>query len=396
MDAVVVTTVGEGSMDLYGARLAEKLPVPALALDISGASAGRFKRSVAAQISALRGDVAVLRRLRREAALLHLTNHHLARYTLALDAPVVLTVHDLIRQSDVSRSAPYISRPGLGDRLALRLERMGMERAAAIIAPSAATMRDLVSAGIRAERIAVVHHGVDHDLFRAVDRRLVPEPYVLFVGSEHPRKNLVTLFRAFALLKRERRFAAFRLVKVGAPGTAEAPFRERTVALVRELDLEEHVSLTNRVPARDLPAYYSGAHCLVLPSLAEGFGFPALEAMACGCPVIVSNAGALPEVVGTAGIVVPPLDARALAAALAEIISDGGLRAELRERGVRRAAEFTWERAARETMAVYRAVAESRAVEGRYSARRRQGKSRSTASAARPPASQEARRTFLP
>jgi len=110
------------------------------------------------------------------------------------------------------------------------------------------------------------------------------------------------------------------------------------------------------VPDHQLPAYYSGAEVLVNPSLYEGFGFPPVEAMACGCPVIVSSAGALPEVVGDAALVVDPNDPLALAEAIRQVLTDSSLRHRLVTAGLRRAAQFTWERCARETEQVYERV----------------------------------------
>jgi glycosyltransferase involved in cell wall biosynthesis len=104
-----------------------------------------------------------------------------------------------------------------------------------------------------------VHEGIDHARFRPVERRLLNERYVLFVGSEHPRKNLAAVLRAFAALKRERRLSDLKLVKVGGPGGSEAPFRARTLALVRALGLDDDVVFTEHVRDEDLSAWYSGA-----------------------------------------------------------------------------------------------------------------------------------------
>jgi glycosyltransferase involved in cell wall biosynthesis len=119
--------------------------------------------------------------------------------------------------------------------------------------------------------------------------------------------------------------------------------------------LRDDVVLAERVAIEDLPAYYAGAECLVLPSLHEGFGLPALEAMACGCPVVVSNVTALPEVVGAARLLIDPTDPQAIPDAVAAVVDDRGLRDDLRKRGLARAAGFRWERAAAETV-VYERV----------------------------------------
>src|SRR5215211_5422151 len=359
----LVTTVGGGSMDAYARCLTERLAghdgVRTLETDVYPRVAELFNVPLLSlpAARAAREDLRFLRRLRQVREPLHLPNHHLGRYGRFLSVPYVVTVHDLIRYFDLKGRGPLIHRPNLRDRLYLGLDYAGIRRAAALIAVSHTTKRDLVRhLGIPPERIAVVYEGVDHARFHPVDRRLVDAPYVLFVGSEHPRKNLATLLRAFRLLKDEARFRDLRLVKVGAAGGREAPFRRRTLAAVAALGLEDDVVFTGRVPDADLPAYYGGAACLVLPSLYEGFGFPPLEAMACGCPAVVADAGALPEVAGDAALVVTPRDPLALAHAMATLLTDDDARRTLVRRGLERARRFSWERAAERTLAVYRAV----------------------------------------
>jgi glycosyltransferase involved in cell wall biosynthesis len=122
---------------------------------------------------------------------------------------------------------------------------------------------------------------------------------------------------------------------------------------VDALALGADVVFTEGVADEELPAYYSAATCFVLPSLAEGFGLPPLEAMACGCPTIVSAAGALPEVAADAALVVQAGDADSLRAALERVLDDAGLRADLRERGLARAAHYSWDRTAAETVQAY-------------------------------------------
>jgi glycosyltransferase involved in cell wall biosynthesis len=353
----LVHTDGEGSMDRYGQRLTGLLPVPSVRLEIDRrASAGLFQVPLLGrdQLRALRHDVELVRRLRAERGVPHLAHHHLARYGPALGRPYLLTAHDLIRWHDLhaSPATVHISRPNARDRLWARLDYAGFRRAAAVVAPSAYTRDELVRhLGIPPDRVHVVPLGVDHALFRPLERRPPGRPYLLFVGSEHPRKDLLTLLRALAVLRQRHRDLV--LVKVGEPGNAEAAFRAPVDAAIRELGLGDAVVFAGAVPDADLPVYYSGAECLVLPSRAEGFGLTPLEAMACGCPVVVSTAGSLPEVTGDAAVHVPPGDPSALAGALASVLEDDRARHELRRRGLARAAEFTWERTARETLAVW-------------------------------------------
>jgi len=125
---------------------------------------------------------------------------------------------------------------------------------------------------------------------------------------------------------------------------------------VSELGLGDRVHFAGYVHDADLPALYGGADLFVFPSLYEGFGLPPLEAMACGTPVVCSNAASLPEVVGDAAVTVDPYDVDALAEAMQRVLADRDLREDLRARGLARARQFTWERTARETLAVYREV----------------------------------------
>ena len=367
---LLVTTEGTGSMDRYSQALAEHLNVPVVTTDIYQEIAERFNVPLFSRSSleALRADWRFVRFLRSLAGPLHLPNHHLGRYGRFLTQPYIVTVHDLIRYFDTLRKQPYIHLPNQRDRLLLSMDYAGIRQAEAVIAVSRATRFDLIShLGIPEERIFVVYEGVDHNLFRPVEARPFDHPYLLFVGSEHPRKNLGELLEALALLKASGRFPGLKLVKVGKAGGAEAAFREMTLRQIRQSGLDDDVVLAGRVPDDELPGYYSGAAAVVLPSLYEGFGLPALEALACGAPLVVSSAGALPEVVGDAGVQVSPHAPDLLAAALERVLSDEPYRQELRQRGFARAAEFSWERMARETGEVYQEV------ERRLAARRWQG-----------------------
>ncbi len=355
-EVLLVKTEGNGSLDRYSQKLAEHLDVETVQSDIYQRSAEVFNVPLLGAVSlrAIAADVQFVRELRRRNRLVHLPNHHLGRYGRFLSAPFVVTVHDLIRYFDAKGLGPFIHPPNLRDRACLRLDYSGISRAAAVIAVSNKTKRDLMEhLGLPQERIFVIYEGVDRNQFRPTEPAPVGHPYVLFVGSEHPRKNLRTLLHAFAALKRSPRFAKLKLVKVGAAGGPEAPFREDTLSSIRELGLEREVVLKERVPEDELPAYYSGARCLVLASFYEGFGLPPLEAMACGCPVIVSSAGALPEIAGDAALVIDPHNATSLTAALRRVLEDESLRASLRERGFDRSQHFSWEEAARQTAAVY-------------------------------------------
>lgn len=213
--------------------------------------------------------------------------------------------------------------------------------------------------GIAADRISVVPHGVAPHFRPAsaqaradcLRRHRLDQPYVLFVGTAEPRKNLLRLVDAMALL-RQRRADTPLLAIAGKSAWGSAELRNHLHAT----GMAEHTRLLGFVDAADLPALYSGATTFVLPSIAEGFGMPLLEAMACGAPVVAANTTALPEVYGDAALGADPLDSEALADAVARVCDDATLRATLVERGLRRAAQFTWQASAHKARLAFEAA----------------------------------------
>jgi len=216
---------------------------------------------------------------------------------------------------------------------------------------------------VPARRVHTVYHGVevaplpDAAHQEAVLRRYGLEDYILTLGSLRPHKNLARAIEAFARLRRQlgERAAGLQLALVGAPAGdyGDAVLKP----LVRTLGLERYVVFTGPVADGDLPALYAGARVLFFPSFAEGFGLPVVEAMAYGCPVVAADATSLPEVAGGAALLVPPEDVAGFAQALADVLQSAELRADLVCRGRQRAAQFTWQRAAMETLAIYRLAA---------------------------------------
>ena len=264
--------------------------------------------------------------------------------------PAVVTVHDLgflrFPETLTAESRRYYGQVGQAVRSA--------ERTIAVSHHTARDLAELLDAP--ADRVRVVHNGVDPSFrpvedagtLRAVlDRHRLDRPYVLFVGTIEPRKNLGTLIRAFRAVRARHDLT---LALVGRRGWLDRPIFE----LVDELGLGPHVRHIREFRGDELPAIYSGATAFSLPSLYEGFGLTALEAMACGTPAVVADTSSLPEVVGDAALRHPPTDNDALAAALLRLIEDDGLRATLHRRGLERAAGFSWDRAAHETLTVYR------------------------------------------
>ena len=268
--------------------------------------------------------------------------------------PFVVTIYDLGFLLHPKSFEPL-------KRLYLSLfTRLSARRARRIIAISESTKRDVVRLlGVPPERVDVVHCGVD-GTFRPFPmervaafrrRRGLPERFILFVGTLEPRKNVRRLVEAFAILKR--RTAGLQACKL-VIGGAKGWMYEDIFARVEELGLGDEVLFPGYIPLEELPLWYNAAELFVYPSLYEGFGLPVLEAMACGTPVVASRTSSLPEVVGEAGMLVDPRDIGGLAEAMERALMDEGKRREMREKGLRRAGEFSWERTARETAQVYR------------------------------------------
>ena len=290
----------------------------------------------------------------------HATDHLLPPLRLSRG---VFTIHDLI-----FRFFPEFHLPLNRWYLSLMLPRF-MQRADAIIAVSESTRRDALRLmGIPPEKVTVIYEGVNQafrplkDAVRLEEVRArynLPPRFILYLGTIEPRKNIQMLLDAYhGLLGRDGEAPA--LVIAGRKGWLFQPVFDR----VRELGLEARVHFTDYISPRDTPALLNAAEVFVFPSLYEGFGLPPLEAMACGTPVICSNAASLPEVVGDGGILIDPRDVGALVEALERVLSDENLRRDLRARGLAQASRFSWESAARETCAVYEAVGRGKKAEG--------------------------------
>ena len=236
-----------------------------------------------------------------------------------------------------------------------------VRRADHIVADSRATKQDLISMlGVPQEKITVVYLAADpayqplsaEDASAARSRYDLEPGYVLCVGTLEPRKNIPGLLHAYRHL-RDTASIDVPLVLVGGKGWLYDEIFRR----VEELHLAHHVRFLHDVPDADLPAIYSAAGVLITPSFYEGFGLPALEAMACGTPVVVAARASLPEVVGDAGLLIDPDDAEDIARALARVLTEDALQTKMRRRGLAQAARFTWQQAARQTLDVYHKVA---------------------------------------
>jgi glycosyltransferase involved in cell wall biosynthesis len=226
-----------------------------------------------------------------------------------------------------------------------------------ILVSSQATRHDLLTLlGVPEEKVTVHMLGVNarfqpakpEEISACRARHSLPSPYLLFVGTFEPRKNIPALLRAYDLLRQTLPDVP-PLVLAGRRGWLfEDIFR-----LAHDLALDDLLIWRENFPAADLPALYSGAMALVLPSFYEGFGLTALEAMACGTPPVVSDRSSLPEVVGDAGVLVNPDDPASIADALRRLLEDTALRQRLAVAGLARARQFTWRRTAETVRNVY-------------------------------------------
>jgi glycosyltransferase involved in cell wall biosynthesis len=272
---------------------------------------------------------------------------------LAAPCPTVVTIHDLIFLRHPQAFHPL-------KRLYLTaLTGWSARHAAHVIAVSDSTRQDVLDLlGVPPERVTTVHNGVSERFVPAsdeakrdfLDRHGVTGRVVLYVGTLEPRKNLTVLLQSFASFAGKPGMEDVTLVIGGSKGW----YYDEIFATAERLGLAAggRVRFLGRVPDDDLPLWYNVATVFAYPSLYEGFGLPALEAMACGTPVVVSSTPALLEVVGDAGIIAAPEDTGGWAAALERLLAGGPEAEQLRERGLRRASEFTWERSAAATARV--------------------------------------------
>lgn len=265
---------------------------------------------------------------------------------------LVVTVHDLV----VLKYPQY--------QFITRVRNIGgwlrkLRRADAVVAVSENTRRDILELlDVPPEKVHVIYQGYNADLFRpdlpqqeverVLQHYLLRVPYLLYLGTLEPRKNLVRLIQAFHLLRRRSR-NTISLILAGQKGW----LYDDIFAEILRLGLHDSVKYLGYVADEDLPGLIKGARALAYPSLYEGFGLPPLEAMAMGTPVLTSNVASLPEVVGEAALQVNPEDVEAIAAGLERLCDDEALRQELKKKGWQRAQLFSWDKAAQQTMELY-------------------------------------------
>lgn len=299
----------------------------------------------------LREQVGLSLTLARHGADLYHSTHYVL--PLWLPCPAVVTIHDLIHLL----YPEFLGHPAAHLYARWMIGR-ALRRGRKIIAVSENTRADLERHfAVDPRKLTVIHNGVEarfrrplpeHEIQRFLARHELAKPYLLFVGNPKPHKNLDNLLRAFALSCAEG-LGELELVCAGAREPAR-----RAEELATHLGVRERVRFLGHLPFEELPALYRGARLFVYPSLYEGFGLPVAEAMACGVPVLTSNGSALAEIAGEAAECVDPLDVPALAASIRRCALDEERRRLMSARGRERAADWTWERVAERSLALYR------------------------------------------
>jgi len=299
-------------------------------------------------------DLAASSMQRIQADLVH---HPFSLLTPGAACPSVVTIHDLQHEFFPEFFSPWIVRKKR------REYRRAAEGAAGIITISNHVRQTLLEqydpdpAKVTTIYLAaspLFSRRGDAEQDRLLLRRYgVEKPYLFYPAATWPHKNHATLLAAFRLLKDAARFDG-ELVLSGIAKHGHTAVQQE----IERLNLADCVRMTGYFPLQDLPAFYRRAELLAFPSLFEGFGLPLLEAMACGCPVVCADVTSLPEIAGGAALLFPPLDAAALALQMQRVLEDRSLRSNLRQSGFERAACFSWQRTARETLAVYHTVVE--------------------------------------
>jgi glycosyltransferase involved in cell wall biosynthesis len=272
-----------------------------------------------------------------------------------IKTPCLLTMHDIQHE--------YFPTFFSQEELAWRQTtyQSSAQKARRIITDSEYTRQTLIEKyNISPQKIRTIHLGISPD-FQATlapdaikqvrQTHRLPQQFIFFPATPWPHKNHKRLFEALALLQAEYRISC-PLVLSGAFG----PEKERLQTLIAQSGISDSIYLLGYIPYQDLPGLYAAATALVFPSLFEGFGMPVLEAMACGCPVICSNTTSLPELVGEAAILIDPLNVAQIAEAIYNVLNFASLREAMKDKGLRQVQNFSWIRAAQQTVEVYQSV----------------------------------------
>lgn len=258
--------------------------------------------------------------------------------------PFVFTIHDLIHvkfpeETSISKKLYYNA-----------IVKPAIHKAYYVLTVSSFSKNEIIDwSNVPETKVIVVGNGVGSEFTPRGEHYQPGFPYILYVGNLKPHKNFKKLLMAFAI---SNLFHDVKLVATGYPD-------KNTISLIKKLNINNSVYFAGVISDEMLSSYYRGAVALAFPSLYEGFGLPALEAMACGTPVVTSNVTALPEVVGDAAVLVDPYDVDSIAEGIRRVVEDSALRETLRRKGLERARQFSWDRTAELTWKVLQEAAEN-------------------------------------
>jgi glycosyltransferase involved in cell wall biosynthesis len=292
--------------------------------------------------------------------------YHYPGFDLPIFQPYrsVFTVHDL---TYIRHRTLYLNNRWLKNQYTRHIMKWGVKKASKVIAVSKSTKQDLVNLLQAPEsKIEVIYEAIDESLLDGSALNRNPQnrdyspfltnedKYFLFLGERRPHKNIVRIIEAFAIFK-QKIGSGYKLI-IG--GKAYASYSEPEKK-VKELRLAESVIFLGYIEESELPPLYRNAICFLFPSIYEGFGIPILEAMACEVPVITSNLSSMPEIAGNAALTVDPYNVNEITDAMIKITSDSILRQQLIQNGLKRVRDFSWKRAAEETLKVYEEIFQS-------------------------------------
>ena len=213
-----------------------------------------------------------------------------------------------------------------------------------IITISNFSKQQVIGLGIETRKIITIYNGINHNLFRPIKTKPpIPEKYILSIGSEDMRKNMGNILKAFQILKND--LTDLKLVKVGE---AKAERRKKTLQIIKDLKIENDVIFTGYIEDEKLPVFYSNAELLLFPSVLEGFGFPIVEAMSCGCPVVTSSKDPMRELTGGTQLLVNPADPQDIAQKCKIVLLNHESKERMKRDGITRSLAFDWKKTAEE------------------------------------------------
>ena len=303
-------------------------------------------------------------RKKLQEGVVHIASHEQAHVLDAIGSKnSIVTVFDIFTMHMLGKNIrkEYGRLNYLLHKLDVPIWARALAKAEKIITISEFTKKEVVeNLKYPSERVEATHLGVDSKAYRPIRDFKKPNCFkgktILYSGTEDFRKNVPSLIKAFYKLKKK--LPDVKMVKVGKPGCRLG--RKKLLKLITKLGLNKDVTFVGYVPEDELPLFYNSADLFVFPSIYEGFGLPPLEAMACGLPVITSNASSLPEVVGDAGIMKDPHDIDGFANSMYEVLTNDGLREDMIKRGLKRAKSFSWEKTAMKTLRIYEEISRAR------------------------------------